>query len=70
MENSHIDNLNGPITDAEILNQSKKTCKTCGDGQGSKSSTFKLITFGVLVLFTSFYGIIKIVQDVVSFFTR
>lgn len=70
MENYNIDNLNGSITDAEILNQSKKSCKSCGDGKDSKNSTFKLITFGVLVLFTSFYGIIKIVQDIVSFFTR
>jgi hypothetical protein len=70
MENINTDNLTSPITDAEILNESKKSCKTCGDNQGSKSSTFKLITFGVLVLFTSFYGVIKIVQDIVSFFTR
>lgn len=70
MENFNTDNLNGPITDAEILNQSKKSCKSCGDNKDSKNSTFKLITFGIVVLFTSFYGIIKIVQDVISFFTR
>jgi hypothetical protein len=70
MENINTDNLTGPIMDSEILNQSKKSCKSCGESKDSKNSTFKLITFGVVVLFTSFYGIIKIVQDVIGLFTR
>lgn len=74
MENITENNQTHPQIDAEILNQfnkqnDKKECKTCGS-KDSKSSTFSLITFGVIVLFTSFYGIIRLVQDIVSFFTR
>jgi hypothetical protein len=49
----------------------KKSCKTCGSGSkgiGRNNST--ILIFGFAVLFTSFYGIVKIVQDVYNLFAR
>ena len=49
----------------------KKSCKSCGSGSkgiGRNNST--ILVFGFAVLFTSFYGIVKIVQDVYHLFAR
>ncbi len=75
MENITEENQTDLQMDAEILNQTndqneKKGCKTCGGGNDSKKFTFHLIALGVFILFTSFYGVIKIVQDVIGLFTR
>jgi len=50
----------------------KKSCKSCGSG-GSKGigrNNSTILVFGFAVLFTSFYGIVKIVQDLYNLFAR
>ena len=75
MENITEENQSEPQFGSGIINQitnqdEKKGCKTCGGGNNSKKSTFNLIALGVTILFTSFYGVIRIAQDIFSYFTR
>jgi hypothetical protein len=65
---------NETMMDADILNPTevtpeKKSCKTCGQ-KGLGSSNTKIIVLGLAILFTSFYGVIKMVQDIYHLFTR
>jgi hypothetical protein len=64
------------MEEEDVLNEiteltEKKPCKTCGSGNSdSKKSTYKLVGLGITVLFTSFYGVVKIVQDIIHLFAR
>jgi len=69
-----MEEFEGNVIEANVLNQisevgSKKPCKTCKN-KGLSGSNVKILTLGFGILFTSCYGIVKIVQDVFHFFTH
>ena len=49
--------------------QPKKPCKTCGK-KGLTKSNVKILFFGFATLFLTFYGLLSVVRDIYSLFTR
>lgn len=64
------------VVEADVLNETtevkkEKSCKTCGSGgKGIGRNNVSILAFGFAVLFTSFYGVIRIVQDIYHLFAR
>ena len=49
--------------------KNEKECKTC-KSKALSSGNLKLVAIGVTILFLGFYGLVQIVKDVASLFTR
>lgn len=64
------------VVEVDVLNEStevkkEKSCKTCGSGaKGVGRNNVGILAFGFGVLFTSFYGVVRIVQDIYHSFAR
>jgi hypothetical protein len=71
-----MEEIEGNVVEADVLNQitevkKEKSCKTCGGGgKGIGRNNVSILVFGFAVLFTSFYGIVRIVQDIYHSFAR
>jgi hypothetical protein len=50
-------------------NKNKKECKSCKN-KALSSGNLKLVAIGVAILFLGFYGLVQIVKDIASLFTR
>jgi hypothetical protein len=50
-------------------NKNEKECKTC-KSKALSSGNIKLVAIGVTILFLGFYGLVQIVKDIASLFTR
>lgn len=53
----------------EVGEKKGKNCKTCGN-KGIGKNNVQILLFGFGLLFLSFYGLISLVKDVYSLFTR
>jgi hypothetical protein len=63
-----MEEFEGNVVEVDVLNETtevkkEKSCKTCGN-KGISRNNLGILTLGVTILFTSFYGIIRIVQDI------
>ena len=55
----------------EATESPKKECSSCKSKTKTfSSSNLKLLGFGFGLLFLSFYGLIQVIKDVASLFTR
>ena len=75
MENQEIfqpefENVYSQVTEIdETTGETKKPCKTCNK-KSLSSSNFKILLAGMSILFLSFYGLLSLVKDIFSLFTR
>lgn len=63
-----MEEFEGNVVEVDVLSETtevkkEKSCKTCGS-KGISRNNLGILTLGVTILFTSFYGIIRIVQDI------
>ena len=71
-----MEEFDGNAVEVDVLNETtevkkEKSCKTCGSGgKGIGRNNVGILAFGFAVLFTSFYGIVRIAQDIYHSFAR
>jgi hypothetical protein len=71
MENQEINQPEIFSQFIEATESPKKECSSCkSKSKTFSSSNLKLLGIGVGLLFLSFYGLIQLIKDVASLFTR
>jgi hypothetical protein len=71
-----MEEFEGNVVEADVLNRitevgdkDGKSCKSCGN-KGIGKNNVSILVVGFSVVFTSCYGIVKIVQDIYHLFAR